>query len=76
MIVHEGYSTATGHYFSIVRNEASGKWCKYDDHQVTEADSLEDLKGKTEHAYILFFKKFYKETALRPADMNKRRVDY
>ena len=34
MIVHEGYSTSRGHYYSFIKNEENGIWYKYDDEDV------------------------------------------
>ena len=34
LIVHEGYSTQKGHYYSFIKNQASGIWYKYDDEEV------------------------------------------
>ena len=34
IIVHVGYSTLTGHYFPIIKNEENDLWYKYDDTEV------------------------------------------
>ena len=34
VIVHEGYSTSRGHYYSFIKNSEDKIWYKYDDDSV------------------------------------------
>lgn len=34
IIVHEGYSTANGHYYAYIKNQGTNIWYKYDDEEV------------------------------------------
>lgn len=64
IIVHEGYSTANGHYYSFIKNQASGIWYKYDDDEVKSVGpSLASVKKQMQNAYILFYKKNYMDCA-------------
>lgn len=58
VIIHKGYSTANGHYFSIVKNFEDGLWYKYDDLMVTcLGPDFSSVKKSSTGAYILFYKK-------------------
>lgn len=35
MIVHDGYSTLKGHYYSLIKVQNSTKWAKFNDENVT-----------------------------------------
>ena len=60
VIVHEGYSTSRGHYYSYIKNDESGIWYKYDDDEVKPVGKdLNGAKRFTQNAYILFYKKSY-----------------
>lgn len=60
LIVHEGYSTSKGHYYSFVKNQATGIWYKYDDDEVKAiGKDLQSVKRLIQNAYILFYKKNY-----------------
>lgn len=58
LIVHEGYSTSRGHYYSFIKNQATGIWYKYDDDEVKPiGKDLNSVKKLIQNAYILFYKK-------------------
>lgn len=62
IIVHEGYSTAKGHYYAFIKNQDNQLWYKYDDDNVSKVGpNLSSVKKNTNNAYILFYKKFYLE---------------
>lgn len=53
VVVHIGYASTSGHYFSFVRS-SPGTWYKLDDSEVTKVDEECVL---AEEAYILFYAK-------------------
>ena len=54
VIVHEGSSTHSGHYYSYVRGfERDNLWYKCNDSIVTKLDGIEAALNK--QAYILFY---------------------
>lgn len=60
LIVHEGYSTQKGHYYSFIKNQATGIWYKYDDDEVKAiGKDLSSVRRLIQNAYILFYKKNY-----------------
>ena len=60
IIVHEGYSTVSGHYYSYIKNQETGFWYKYDDDSVKSiGKDLSNVKSDIQYAYILFYKKQY-----------------
>lgn len=70
IIVHEGYSTSSGHYYSYIKNqdhpqkdtncEAQSMWYRYDDEVVKlVGPNLSSVRRSTQNAYILFYKKYY-----------------
>lgn len=60
VIVHEGYSTRSGHYYSFIKNQDSNIWYKYDDENVRPVGTdLSSVKRLTQNAYILFYNKNY-----------------
>lgn len=43
MIVHQGYSSKSGHYFSLIK-QPSGFWLKFDDEKITLIEDKDKLK--------------------------------
>ena len=64
-IVHEGYSTQSGHYYSFVKHEE--KWYRYDDDQVRCVGDLSSVHKQTKQAYLLFYQKFYSKATCATA---------
>ena len=42
MIIHQGYSSANGHYYAIIR-QSTGQWIKFDDEKITLIEENEKL---------------------------------
>ena len=62
IIIHEGYSTSRGHYYTYIKNQDNKLWYKYDDDVVKPVGTdLSSVKRSTSNAYILFYKKFHLE---------------
>ena len=60
VIVHEGYSTSRGHYYSFIKNSENKIWYRYDDDVVKPVGKdLSTVRKYTQNAYILFYKKIY-----------------
>jgi ubiquitin C-terminal hydrolase len=53
IVNHYGHLSG-GHYTSYVKNEMDEKWYKYDDSSCSE---IPESKIRSEHAYILFYKR-------------------
>ena len=56
VIVHEGRSTHSGHYYSYCRGfeeEKENVWYKCNDHSISKLSGIEGALGK--QAYILFY---------------------
>jgi len=43
MIVHHGYSSHRGHYYSLVQRPSDNKWLKYDDEKVSYVEDAQKL---------------------------------
>ena len=57
MIIHHGYSSRRGHYYSLIRYGNSGKWIKFDDEKITLIDQPDKLHMLAMKAYIVFYEK-------------------
>ena len=57
MIIHHGFSSRRGHYYSLVKHGNTGKWIKFDDEKITLIDQIDKLHHITQKAYILFYEK-------------------
>ena len=53
VITHLGISGPNGHFIAFCKNPIDGKWFKYNDEQVTEADNYSIYNEGI--AYILFY---------------------
>ena len=73
IIVHEGYSTSSGHYYTFIKNQENHHWYKYDDDVVKHVGpDLNGVKKFTQNAYILFYKKFYSDQMDHPTESISR----
>ena len=60
VIVHEGYSTQRGHYYSYIKNTGTNMWFEYNDDVVKPVGKdLSSVRKFVKNAYILFYKKNY-----------------
>jgi hypothetical protein len=68
VVVHEGASASSGHYFAIVKREASVQWVLFNDTKVSVVSFEESVqsieKSANKCAYMLFYKA---ETPAAPA---------
>jgi len=60
LIVHEGYSTAQGHYYAFIKHAETNLWYRYDDDVVKLiGPTLQSVKRQTQQSYMLFYQKKY-----------------
>jgi hypothetical protein len=55
MIVHVGFKTRAGHYYTLIRHKEG--WLKFDDEKITLIESPEKFFKDSQKAYILFYQK-------------------
>lgn len=54
MVVHDGYSTFSGHYYSVIKLQNSPKWAKFNDEKVTLVEPNQ-VASYSQKAYLLFY---------------------
>ena len=84
VLVHSGYNLQSGHYFSYIMDQETGKWYKFNDSMVTDynINNLEnDCYGNNNEgntAYLLFYTKkniFRNKNILENINVNKTILD-
>jgi hypothetical protein len=91
ILIHSGSSLQSGHYYSLIVDQESGKWYQFNDNNITEFNIERDLekecfgiKGKIEGeqfgrtAYLLFYTKkslFRNEKILKEIKMNQNIIN-
>ena len=91
ILIHSGSSLQSGHYYSLIIDQDSGKWYQFNDNNITEFNIERDLekecfgiKGKIEGekfgrtAYLLFYTKkslFRNEKILKEIKINQNIIN-
>ena len=91
ILIHSGSSLQSGHYYSLIIDQESGKWYQFNDNNIAEFNIERDLekecfgiKGKIEGeqygrtAYLLFYTKkslFRNENILKNIKINQNIID-
>ena len=77
MIIHHGYSSNRGHYYSLIKNPRGG-WIKFDDEKITVIEDPEKFLSVSQKAYILFYQKkwLFEAPPLRKSQRSTKQPDF
>jgi len=64
VVIHEGNSTNSGHYFSYCKNMINNRWYECNDEHIGAMTNESQVLNK--EAYLLFYQKRAKLTDLAP----------